>query len=114
LRAKTPYQSFWIYLFVKGLDHADFHIGNGPANDPSLLRLNIKGDRMMEEIASAPDIVLVEDARTDPRNDKEIVARLGNRTIINVSIIFNAQSLVALGTGTFDDEGVRMPDSANQ
>lgn len=114
LRANTPYRSFWIYLFVKGLDHADFYIGNGPASDPSLLRLNIKGDRMMEEIASAPDIVLVEDARTDPRTDKEIVARLGNRTIINVPIIFNAQNLGALGTGTFGDEGVRVPDPAER
>ena len=47
----------------------------------------IECDKMLEEIAEAKEIVVVEDARTDERTNKEIVARLGNRKDVNVPII---------------------------
>ena len=67
---------------------------------------------MMEEIAAAHDMVIVEDAPLDPRTDKKIVAELQCRTIINVPIIFDKRNLGSLGTGTFGEEGVRLPTPA--
>lgn len=69
--------------------------------------LNIKGDRMLEEIATTRDLVVVEDAQTDERTNKAIVGRNGNRTIINMPVILSERRLGALGSGTFHDEGVR-------
>jgi signal transduction histidine kinase/ActR/RegA family two-component response regulator len=72
-------------------------------------RIPVKGDPMMEEIFAAEGPVVVEDARTDPRTNKDIVAQLGNRTIINVPLRMLDKPLGAFGCGTFGDEGVRLP-----
>jgi PAS domain S-box-containing protein len=76
--------------------------------------LTIKGDRMLEEIAASKEIVLVEDARTDDRVNKEIVESMGNRTILNIPILLFDRHLGTVGTGTFGDEGVRVPSSSEQ
>lgn len=69
--------------------------------------LLIEGDPMLEEIVSSRDLVVVEDARTDPRTDKDIVARNGNRTILNMPVSLFGHCLGAIGTGTFGAEGTR-------
>ena len=85
-------------------EHAQAHV-------EQLHELKIAGDAMLEEIAEAEHIVVVADARTDPRTNKEIVAAMGNRTIINVPLILAETRLGTLGMGTFGDtEGVRAPD----
>lgn len=73
--------------------------------------LTVKGDLMMEEILSVDHPVVVEDARTDPRTDKRIVAQLGNRTIINVPLRLLDKPFGALGLGTFGNEGCRVPSA---
>lgn len=74
------------------------------------LEIPIAGDPMLEEIMGADHVVVVEDARTDPRTNKQIVAQVHNRTIINVPLMLAEQRLGALGMGTFGDaEGVRPP-----
>lgn len=74
------------------------------------LDIPIAGDRMLEEIMAADHVVVVEDARTDPRTNKEVVAQLLNRTIINVPLLLADERLGAVGIGTFGDvEGVRPP-----
>lgn len=115
LRAYTGYRHYWIYVFDEDTRHAHFHMGStGLECDPTTATLTIAGDSMLEEIATSRDIVVVEDARTDPRTNKEIVARVGNRTIINVPILFNARNLGAVGTGSFGDEGIRLPSPAER
>jgi HD-GYP domain-containing protein (c-di-GMP phosphodiesterase class II)/PAS domain-containing protein len=109
MQAATRYRPLWIYLFASDGIHADVYFGNGPAADPSVARLRITGDQMMEEIATATQPVVVVDARTDPRTDKAIVAHLGNRTIINVPILLPGRRLGSVGTGTTGDEGVLPP-----
>jgi GAF domain-containing protein len=115
LRGHTGYRHYWIFVFDEDGRHAHYHMGSGgPGSDPSTATLTITGDPMLEEIATSREIVVVEDARTDPRTNKEIVARIGNRTIINVPILFDARNLGAVGTGTFGDEGIRMPSPAER
>jgi signal transduction histidine kinase len=69
-------------------------------------------DAMLEELAIAVRPVIVEDARTDPRTNKETVARYGNRTIVNVPILVGGAVRGALGAGSFGDEGVVVPSEA--
>ncbi|MEJ2748276.1 MAG: PAS domain S-box protein, partial [Anaerolineae bacterium] len=76
--------------------------------------LTITGDPMLEEIAEARKIVIVEDAQTDERTNKEIVAQLGNRTIVNIPIMLFDRHLGSVGTGTFGDEGIRVPTQPEQ
>lgn len=70
--------------------------------------LRVAGDPMLEEIVAGTDVVVIDDARTDPRTNKEIVQALGNRTIVNVPVILSGRTLGALGTGSFGEEGVRI------
>lgn len=115
LRAHTGYRHYWVFIFDDDARHAHYYMGStGPESDPATATLTITGDAMLEEIATSRDIVVVRDARTDPRTNKEIVARVGNRTIINVPIVFNARNLGAVGTGTFGDEGIRLPSPAER
>lgn len=70
-------------------------------------RLPTRGDAMIEEIISSRRAVVVTDARTDPRTNKETVARLHNRTIVNVPLRMADRLVGAMGTGTFGEEGTR-------
>ena len=73
-------------------------------------RIPVAGDPMLQEIFAAEGAVVVEDARTDPRTNKALVAALGNRTIVNVPLRLLDKPFGAFGCGTFgDDEGVRVP-----
>lgn len=74
--------------------------------------LRVEGDAMLEAIMKGDEPVVVEDARTDPRTNKEIVERLQNRTIVNVPMRLLDKPFGALGTGTFGDEGTRPPTPA--
>ncbi|MET0592829.1 MAG: ATP-binding protein, partial [Polyangiaceae bacterium] len=74
--------------------------------------LKVKGDPFLEAIVASDVPVVVEDARTDPRTNKEIVEKLQNRTIINIPLRLVDKPLGILGLGTFGDEGCRPPDSS--
>ncbi|MBI4950916.1 MAG: response regulator [Myxococcales bacterium] len=71
--------------------------------------LKMTGDAMLDEIRTTDQPVVVEDARTDPRTDKEMVAKLGNRTIVNIPLRLLDKPFGALGVGTFGDEGCCPP-----
>jgi len=69
----------------------------------------VKGDAWLEEMVQAKGPMLCEDARTDPRTDKKRVAAEGYRTMLCVPIRLTDQSLAVMCTGTFGDEGVKVP-----
>ncbi len=71
--------------------------------------LTVKGDAFLEELVRSEAPLVIEDARTDPRTDKDIVAKLENRTIINIPMQIFERPLGWLGVGTFGAEGCRAP-----
>lgn len=70
------------------------------------------GDAMVEEIISGGRPVVVVDARTDARTNKDMVAHFQNRTIINVPVVLAGRVRGMLGLGSFGDEGVLPPHDA--
>ncbi|MDD5058296.1 MAG: MASE3 domain-containing protein [Sideroxydans sp.] len=111
------YRNLWAYLLTEDRQYARVLMAGGPMadavmSDERVATLPVKGDRMMEEIAAAKEIIVVEDAQTDARVNREIVAKLGNRSIVNVPIIFFDRHLGSVGMGTFGDEGVRIPSAS--
>lgn len=110
------YRHVWLALIDEGSGMLDFltHTTGGAEGALSrqlqTMKIPVKGDSLLEEILQASHVVVVEDARTDPRTNKAVVAALHNRTIVNVPLIMADQRLGALGMGTYgDDEGVRPP-----
>ncbi len=119
VRTILGYQNLWVYLLSedKQVCHvllAEGHIVEKITTTHDIATLTIKGDAMLEAIAEGHDIIVVEDAPTDPRTNKTIVAQLGNRTIVNVPIMLLEQHLGSVGTGTFGDEGVRVPSESER
>jgi PAS domain S-box-containing protein len=106
------YQRLWVYLLTEDKKYADLLTLGGSEFEIDVSRLTIEGDRMLEELTSASSIMVVEDAQNDDRVDKKIVALLKNRTIVNVPIILFDRHLGMVGAGTFGDEGIRVPTSA--
>lgn len=114
VRAIIGYKNLWAYLLTEDKERAHALFASGPisdliTSDAGTAILTIKGDRMLEEIAQLKEVVVVEDARTDERTNKEIVALMGNRTIVNVPIMLFGRNLGSIGTGSFGEEGVRIP-----
>ena len=113
LLAAIGFRRVWLYRLGEGGTHLELLLMEEARGEESLVRraellqLEVAGDPMLEEIVSAEGVVVVDDARTDPRTNKEIVAALGNRTIVNVPIFLAGKRLGAIGTGSFGDEGVR-------
>ena len=115
VQSNLDFQNIWIYLYAEDLKTASLLTSRGDMASEITDQfpvLQIAGDPFLEEIAEATHIVLVEDARTDPRTDKKIVAQLGNRTIVNVPIILLGKRIGALGMGSFGDEGIKVPHKA--
>ncbi len=106
------FDSVWIYLFSADKRTATALVAGGDiaasVEQAENATLIVQGDGMLVEIAAAKDIVIVEDARTDNRTNKEIVERLGNRTIVNIPMRLLDEKLGSLGTGSFGAEGVRV------
>ena len=112
IRSILRYQTVWLYLYHDNRETATLLTITGSANTPVVqhyAELQITGDPLLEEIAAANHIVVVEDARTDPRTNKEIVAQLGNRTIINAPLHLLNNRIGVLGMGSFGDEGICVP-----
>jgi PAS domain S-box-containing protein len=119
VKAVIGYQNLWAYLLTEDRKYFKAFIAGGTLeevvmSEDGAATLAISGDRMLEEIAEAREIVIVEDAPTDERTDKDIVASLGNHTIVNIPIIVFDKHLGTIGTGTFGDEGVRVPTKTEQ
>ncbi len=70
------------------------------------VRLPIAGDPLLEEIARSQEIVVVEDAETDPRTNKEWMREMALRTLVNVPIFHSDQRIGTISTGTYGDQGV--------
>jgi signal transduction histidine kinase/CheY-like chemotaxis protein len=109
----TPFQSVWLFSAEPGVprrlralaavgDVTELLWEHAPVRD-------VEGDAMLEELCATDQPVVVEDARTDARTDKAMVARFANRTIVNVPLFVGDERVGAFGTGTFGDEGIRPP-----
>lgn len=105
------YPSCWIYYKKPG-DTTQVHLwairGTAEQLVGSLfLTIPLKGDAYLDEIFKMNGPVYVEDAQNDPRVNAEIVARLKNRTIINVAFSLTDVPEGVLAMGTYGDEGTR-------
>ncbi len=113
VKAQVGYDSVW--LFVSDTEDAEewrLIASAGTKREVVwgvLPVLRIKGDAMLEEMVRSDAPIVVEDARADPRTDKNMVARLGSRTIIMTPPRLLDKPLGALGVGTYGDEGCRPP-----
>lgn len=106
------YQMIWLFLFYEDRKAGVFVTVRGTLADQvmeTLPRLEIVGDPYLEAVAAATDILVIEDARTDPRTNKEIVAQLQNRTLVNVPLWLVDERLGVFGMGSFGDEGIIIP-----
>ncbi len=113
------YQNLWAYLLTEDKKYFKSLVAGGPMaetvmSEDGTAKLSIEGDRMLEEIAKAKGIVIVEDAQKDERTNKETVARLENHTLVNVPIILFDRHLGSIGMGTFGSEGVLVPTESEQ
>ncbi len=119
IKSSIGYQTVWSYLLTEDKKHFKVIAAGGPTSDLILSEegsatLTIQGDQMLEEITKADNIVIVADAKTDPRTNKEIVEKEKIHTLINVPILLSGQHLGIVGAGTFGDEGVRVPSHSEQ
>lgn len=113
LEATLGFHHSWFYLFSDDRRSMRLVMANGRGEDAEQTKndtneLLIEGDSMLEEIAAADSIVVVDDARVDPRTNKQIVAKLGSRTIVNMPVSMSGKKLGVIGAGTFGAEGVRV------
>lgn len=113
VRSLSRYQHSWLALF-EGDDLGQVRILGASKEIESTVLEQVPtfpaaGDAMLDEIRTAGRVVVVLDAPLDPRTNKAIVAKVHNRTIINVPMRLGERVLGALGIGTFGDEGVLAP-----
>ncbi|HEY4186124.1 MAG TPA: ATP-binding protein [Polyangia bacterium] len=71
--------------------------------------LKVAGDPYLEALRASDGPIVIEDARADPRTNKQLVQQLGNRTLVNIPLRLLDKPFGLLGVGTFGDEGCRAP-----
>jgi len=109
------YQNVWFYLYSNDREKADL-IGAAGWKADQIRKdapfLEIKGDAFLEEIAKGNAPIVIEDARTDPRTNKDAVAYFENRTLVHVPTYLLDRHLGVLGLGSFGDEKIYAPTSS--
>jgi len=112
---RTGYRHAWLYVVDPGGQTATLiagrHADTG-IRGSSVGEIPLEGDLMVEELMRTRQPLVIADARTDPRTNKQIVAAHGNRTIVNVPLVVLEQRLGVFGVGTLGDEGCRTPTPA--
>jgi signal transduction histidine kinase len=73
------------------------------------VELPIDGDAFVTEVVEQARTVIIEDAQTDPRVNREVVEAIGSRTIVAIPMMLIDAPIGAFSVGTFGDEGVRLP-----
>lgn len=113
VQVKTPYKHSWIMVTDPDNSNEVYIISILGEHKESILenypRLDLTSDPMLREIKDSHHPVIVEDARTDKRTNKEIVAVVGNVTIVNIPITLTGELVGVLAAGTFGDEDVAPP-----
>jgi len=110
IEAVIGYHTAWVYMFKADSDIAYLLTAEESVGiTDNIPTLDFSSDAFLREIKEADHTVIVEDATTDPRTNKEIVATLGNRSIINIPVMLADRKIGAIGTGSFGDEGVLVP-----
>jgi signal transduction histidine kinase/CheY-like chemotaxis protein len=71
--------------------------------------LKVTGDLFLEAVVRSDVPIVIEDARLDPRTNKQMVEALQNRTLIKIPLRLLDKPLGVFGLGTFGDEGCRAP-----
>ena len=117
VRKKTPYNTSWIFVTDPENSNETYLISTVGDKKDALLencpRLNMTSDPMLLEIKESHKPVIVEDARTDHRTNKEIVNANGNITIVNIPIVLTGELVGMIGAGSFGEEGVVLPTQDN-
>ncbi len=109
------YRSAWFALVDPARDVIRVHGMHSPQQSAIdglavMAEIPLGHDAMLQEIIEGDHVVVVVDARTDPRTNKDAVAIYGNRTIINTPLFLSARRIGAFGIGTFGDEGPSAPE----
>ncbi len=113
MRTSTGYGNVWIYTFDYNRSKYIQILSIGSNNEHNVktnfTTLRVEGDRFLEEMVASEAPLIIDDARTDPRTNKEIVEQLQNRTLIMIPLYFLGEKRGSLGIGTFGDEGCKIP-----
>lgn len=112
VRGSVGYQTAWIAQYLperdafKILSAAGYGVTDIWIDSPII---PMGADVYLRDLVKTQRTSIIEDAQIDERVDHEVVARLRSRTVVNVPMVLIDQPFGAIGTGTFGDEGVRVP-----
>ncbi len=109
LKSTTAYQSIWVYLYTRDMEYAEALVSSGKEFTPDVLRLKIKGDRVLEATIATKDVLVIPEASVDSRSNQDLAEQHAIHTIIHVPIMIFDRHIGHVGTATFGDEGVRVP-----
>ena len=106
------YRNVWFYLYDENRETAAL-IGAAGWKAELIKKtapvLTIKGDEFLEEIAKGDIPIVIEDARIDPRTNKEFVAYFENRSLVHVPTYLLDRHLGVLAMGSFGSEKTYAP-----
>ena len=112
VRETVGYNTTWMAVLLPESNSFKVLTIQGPGLEDiwdTAAEIPIEGDAYVSALVETGEAQVIEDAQTDDRVNREIVRELGNRTIVNVPMMLIDQAFGALGTGTFGDEGPRLP-----
>lgn len=116
VRAAVGYSTAWLAIFDESGERVRIMAIQGDMAERVWERaavIPVSGDPYMERIRDDRTVQIVEDAQVADDVNRDIVTALGNRTIVNVPLTLIDRPFGAIGTGTFGDEGVRVPSRAD-
>jgi PAS domain S-box-containing protein len=119
LKDLLGYSGCWLYMVDSAADNFVYELVSrtedrlvDAENSPLLKRMGLKDSSLLKKMFETGAPVVVEDAQTDPRTNKQISAQAGWRTVVSFPLTLKGEPIGFFSVGTFGDEGVRKPGPA--
>ena len=115
IQSSLGFKNSWLYIYSEDLKIASHLCSLGETAEEFARQyplLQIESNPLFKAIAEDAEIVIVSDARTDSRANQELVTQFDNRTIVKVPIMLFGKRIGVLSMGSFGEEGVNIPNSA--
>jgi len=110
------YTGCWLYMPERDSDNQVWSLVSKTHNrlldaekSPVLRHVNISDSKILQMIAKTDELIVIEDALTDPRTNKQIIKAAGVRTVVFLPLTIDQRRVGVLGIGTFGEEGIRVP-----
>jgi diguanylate cyclase (GGDEF)-like protein len=104
------FSAVWLYKYVD-TRKATIQLVSAAGKQSTKIKNNISSvdisnDKLCKDTFNSVTPIYIKEASLDPRTNKDIVKKMGNRSLIQSQLFLHGESIGSLGAGSYNDEEI--------